>query len=190
MGVRRGQSGAGWPRAGRRGMTLLEVVLAIAALGLVAASATTTMSYLYGAQVREQRRLAASEMAHRIILMHLDDPTKMPSGPQPYAKDFYRYELEVAPVRLTPKPHVASALADRRSSSPVSIDRLEQVTVRVWLSEESGGSRRFTSDVPYMVLVRLMDPQYVNRNPDSAVKFFDNKDRLQDFVQDVLGGGQ
>ncbi len=173
-------------------MTLLEVVLAIAALGLVAASATTTLSYLYGAQVREQRQLAAGELAHRFILIHMDEPNEMPSQSETtaYAKDFYRYELEVAPVGLNPSPHVASALADRRNESPVSIDRLEQITVRVWLSEDSGGSSRFDSDVPNAVLVRLIDPHFINRNHDSALKFFEDEKRRNQFIQEILGAGR
>ena len=173
-------------------MTLLEVVLAIAALGLVAASATTTLSYLYGAQVREQRQLAAGELAHRFILRHLDQPNKMPSESEtvPYAKDLYRYELEVAPVGLNPSPHVARALADRRNESPVSIDRLEQITVRVWLSEDSGGSSRFDSNVPSAVLVRLIDPHYINRNPDTGWKLFQDKEWLREYIQNMLGRGR
>ncbi len=173
-------------------MTLLEVVLAIAALGLVAASATTTLSYLYGAQVREQRRLGAAELAHRFILIHMDEPNEMPSESEtvPYAKDLYRYELEIAPVALNPSPHVASALADRRNESPVSIDRLEQITVRVWLSEDSGGSSRFDTSVPNAVLVRLIDPHYINRNPHTAKKWFEDEKRRNQFIQEILGGGR
>ena len=107
-------------------MTLLEVVLAIAALGLIAASATTTLSFLYGTQVREQRRLGAGELAHRLVLIQLDNPNDLPGASEsiPYAQDLYRYDIEVGSVALNPKEHVVQALASRRNESPVSIDRL------------------------------------------------------------------
>ncbi len=178
--------------ARQRGMTLLEVVLAIAALGLVAASATTTMSFLYGTQVREQRRLGARELAHRLVLIQLDNPNDLP-GPSetiPYAQDQFRYDLQIAPVALNPKEHVVRSLAARRNESPVSIDRLEQITLRVWLSEESGGTTRFSANVPNAVLVRLYDPHYFNRNPDSGFKMFDDQARREQAIQEMLGGSR
>ncbi len=166
-------------------MTLLEVVLAIAALGLVAASATTTLSFLYGSQVREQRRLGARELAHRLVLIRLDDPSDLPGASEkiPYAQDLYRYDLHVAPVALHPQRHVMRAMARRRSESPVSIDRLEQITIRVWLSEESGGANRFDTSVPHAQIVRLIDPHYLNRNPDSGQKLFNDPNRWTHAIQ-------
>lgn len=175
----------------RAGMTLLEVVLAIAALGLVAASATTTISYLYGTQVREERRLAAAELASRLVLIFLDDPGNLPPKftPIPYARDAFRYELVQAPISLKPSDHVRNALAQRRGDSPIPLDRFEQITVRVWLAEDSGGAERFDASIPHAVLVRLFDPNFFNRNPDSGFKAFEDEQRRLEMFNRVLGGG-
>jgi len=171
-------------------MSLLEVVLAIAILALIATSATTTLSYLYTSQVRGQQRIAASELASRLTLMFLDDPHTLPASSLPIssAHDEYRYELEKAPVELLPAPHVRDLLArNLRSPSPISFDRLEQITVRVWLSEGSGGSRGFDPDVPSAIIVRLYDPQYFNRNPDSGIRLFEDPARQQEMINQILG---
>ncbi len=182
MSTRPGQRG--------RGMTLLEVVLAIASLGLIAAGATTTISFLYGSQVREERRLGASELASRLILIYLDNPNDLPPRSEQiaYGRDSFRYDLAVTPVRIRPRDAVRRALAERRSNSPIPIDRFEQVRVRVWLSEDAGGSRTFSSAVPSAVLVRLYDPNYFNRNPDSGAKLFEDEQRRNEMFQQILGG--
>ncbi len=173
-----------------RGMTLLEVVLAIAALGLIAAGATTTVGYLYGSQIREERRLAATELASRLILIYLDNPNDLPDSSEQiaYGRDSFRYDLSVMPVRVRPHDAVRRALAERRSSSPIPIDRFEQVRVRVWLGENSGGSVNFSTAVPNAVLVRLYDPNYFNRNPDSGAKLFEDEQRRNEMFQQILGG--
>jgi type II secretory pathway pseudopilin PulG len=66
-----------------RGSTLLEVVLAAVLLALVAAGIFTTLGYLARAETQRERVAAAHEIASRLLLQYLDDPSQMPSEAAP-----------------------------------------------------------------------------------------------------------
>lgn len=154
-----------------RGMSLLEVVFAVALLGMVVASIASLFGFATNYQLRERQRLAAAEVAHRLLLSYLDDPSEMPDpsmpveyGP-PEAPARFRWEYREDPVGLI---EVGGDQRDASRQSPLRSDRFRLITVRVWLSEESGGSRTPDGGTPSVTLARMIDPVAI-RNPDSAL---------------------
>jgi hypothetical protein len=169
-----------------RGLTFLEVVAAVALLGVVAASLLGLLAFLGGSQSREAQQLAAAELANRLVLMYLDDPTAMPPGRDPiaYGPAQYRFEYREEPLQLEEaKPEGRTAT---RTQSPLSNARFVQLTVRVWLSERSGGSREPGAGAPGATLTRIMDP-IAMRNPDSVANIMSDPARMQEYVRRMGG---
>lgn len=158
----------------RAGLTFLEVVLASAILALVAAFVFAAFNHMISSQERQQRRLGAAELCNRLILQYLDDKETMPSPTLPvaYGGARYRWRLTEAPAHLTPaRPDVA---AERIGASSLTVDRIQLITVNVWLSEESGGSFVNDGTSPSYTITRLMDPISTSRNPDSFANLLAN----------------
>jgi type II secretory pathway pseudopilin PulG len=153
----------------RRGLTLIETVAASVLLALMASTLLGGMTMMLRAQSRQQQKLAATELCNRLILQYLDDAASMPDSNLPiaYANERYRWELAKTPARMVDaKAEVAAARADKGG---LVLDRLELITVRVWLSEESGGAFRPDAGTPVSTLARIVDPVAdIYRNPDSA----------------------
>lgn len=173
----------------RRGITFLEVVVGVALLGVVTAAMLGTINFATGIQLRQARMLACSEVANRLVLEYLDDPTKLPDpsktvdyGP-PEAPAKFRWEYREDSLL------VQDALPEARDASRPStlpVDRFRQVTVRVWLSEESGGSRFPDDSVPLVTLSRMVDP-LAPRNPDSFMNMMNNPELFQQFMGSFMG---
>jgi hypothetical protein len=171
-------------------------VLAAALLGMIAAVILGTLAAIWGWQGRQQETLGAAEIANRLILSYLDDPTTMPSEALPVAYGPYRYhwDMERETVKLRDPedlpPEVAAKRAERAGRS--GLGRIEFVSVKVWLSEETGGRLSPDESTPQATLERLVDP-LAFRNPDSIKKKFNNPDKLgamlNDMVRDQQGGG-
>lgn len=151
----------------RRGLTFMETVCAVAMLAMVAAAVMGAFNSIFAQQSRQAHRLGAMELCNRLILQYLDDTDTMPAKGLPivYANDRYHWDLQEVPVHLVPaRPDIAE---DRASASVLSVDRMQAISVRVWLSEESGGSEAYDPRVPSAALTRLMDPIAL-RNPDTT----------------------
>ena len=171
-------------RSNRDGLTLIEAVAAITLLSVLAAMVLTSLSGMLRAQTRQLQRLGAGEIANRLMLQYLDDPQTMPAEGLPVAYDGarYRWQLAKSSARLTP------AVAGDGSRGGLSLDRLGTVTIRVWLSEESGGSQTFgPAGVPSYALTRVVDPTYVFRNPDSLDNMIKNPQRMREFQEMFTG---
>lgn len=171
--------------ATRRGMSFLEVVLALAILSMIAATAMSAISAITGQAKAARQRLAAIELANRLILQYMDDPTRMPRPELPieYAQERYRWSLREGAVSMVP---VVPA-EERSSLGPRRLDRFKSVTLTVWLSEESGGTSMPEVGTPGAVLTRLMDP-YALRNPDAIERMLADPARLQQFIEAFTGG--
>ncbi len=103
-------------RSARRGFTLLEVVLASVLLMLVTASIVTAVSSINRAEEGRRRRLAAYEVANRLMLMFVDDENSIKGpdlNPDREYEDFgytFRWSIERQPVRVEgPSDSVTSA---------------------------------------------------------------------------------
>jgi len=170
----------------RRGLTILEVVLAATLAALIALTVTTSISYLYKSQSRERQKLACAELCHRLLLQYLDDPKLMPNAALPikYGPDYYRFRWQDDPViirRAVPRANASPAAAS------VGIERFRYVTVEVWLSEESGGSYRRSRSVPQHSLVRIADPIPL-RSPDAMDRFAKDDQGVSNLIGLLTGG--
>lgn len=171
-------------RSNRDGLTLIEAVAAITLLAVLATTVLSSLSGMIKAQTRQLQRLGAGEIANRLMLQYLDDPQTMPAEGLPVAYDGarYRWQLAKSSARLTP------AVAGDGSRGGLSLDRLGTVTIRVWLSEESGGSQTYgPAGVPSYTLTRVIDPTYVFRNPDSLDNMIKNPQRMREFQEMFTG---
>lgn len=181
-------------RGARAGMTMLEVVLAVVLLALVAATFATAHSYIYRASGREGERLGAAELANRMMLQFIDDKNALPSqnAPLDYNKRRYNWSLDEVPVRLELNSAAAENESDRAGG--LGLDRVRMIVVRVWLSEESGGSVLFTDSVPGVTVTRLYDPiGFGMRSPDALERKLGTDEGVQDFIYEMMqmmGGTQ
>jgi type II secretory pathway pseudopilin PulG len=170
---------------------MLEVVLASALLGIVAAGIMGTVSMIWGWQGRQQETLGAAEVANRLILTYLDDSTVLPSSNLPIAYGQYRYhwKMERTPAKFKEPDDLPPEVAEKRAARVTpTTSRIEMVKVRVWLSEECpGGSLRAEADTPQAMLERLVDP-LAFRNPDSVKKWFGHMDKMGAKLSDIQQG--
>lgn len=171
----------------RPGLTLLEIVLAVTLLALMAGAASTAVSYVIAGQDRQAKRLAAAELANRLVLQYLDDEDSLPSQSSVirYSSDFYRWDLTQQPLKLQPvkDPPAPTAGSPLRAGTT---DRLKQVTVRVWLSEESGGERDWRAGVPGTFITRMVDP-LAFRNPDSFGNMVNTDEGMRRLLEQMMG---
>ena len=172
-----------------RGMTFLEVVVAMALFGVVASAIIGVFSFTMGSQLREQRTLACAEVGNRLVLAYLDDRTTMPDpnktleyGPDDHPIKF-RWEYREDPITLVES---GADARDHSRTSPLRQDRFRQITVHVWLAEESGGSFHAEDWTPQVTLTRMFDPLYT-RNPDSFMKVMTDPANLRRFMDDMQG---
>lgn len=179
---------AGAP-GGRRcaGLTLLEVILAVTLMGMLFGVVFGVIGTVDGIQLRNQRTLAAYEVAHRLVLAHLDDDTAMPSRSVPidYGRFKFMYDLLQEPV-------VMELNRTQRASdaAPQGLDRYKMVTISVYAADAVGDYFRPGERVAE--LSRVYDP-FAPRNPDSAVRYFGDINKLMNRIGNLVndkGGGQ
>jgi len=176
----------------RRGATLIEAVLATVLLGMVAATLASAVSYMSSSQSRMQQRLGAAELANRLILQYIDDQDAMPSSSLPieYDMDLFRWTMDVAPVEFTMAEPAVEEEANTIGSG-INFERIRLVSIKVWLSEDSGGARGFSTELPNAQLTRLIDPLAFS-NPDSLQTMLDTPggmERLFERLMQIEDGG-
>lgn len=186
----RGAVRCGHPgRRARAGITFLEIVCGTALLGIVAATIFSVFGFITLSQVREQRMLACAEVANRLMLNYLDNPAGMPDpnnvveyGPVDSPAKF-RWDVKEERVEL----HEARPEGrDTTREGPLRRDRMKQVTIRAWLSEQSGGAQTLDSSVPQVTLARMVDPLAL-RNPDSTENMLKDPAAYQKWFEAMMG---
>ena len=187
--------------AHRRGLTLIEVVLAAVLLAMVTLTATSMMSLTVGSTARQQKRLAAAELANRLMLIRMDDEENLPGPTETiaYRNDpsltarqqwRFRWDIEEADsVRLESSEAAQGAEGGRNEAFLRLADRIKLVTVRVWLSEASGGSFSFDTEVPNARAVRLVNELSL-RNQDSFARRFSGQEGINRLLDTVLEGAE
>ncbi|MEM0983035.1 MAG: type II secretion system protein [Planctomycetota bacterium] len=182
-----------------RGLTLLETLLASILLAMVTLAITSIVSTISEAATEQQQRLAAAELANRIMLIRVDDEENLPGETQtiayrpseetPRKQWRYRWRLvEQDGVRLEPSA-TARGTANGGTSDAVQglVQRTKLVRVDVWLSEESDGSFTDTPLVPRATAVRLVNPLNL-RNKDSFSRRYSGEEGTARLLEDVLEG--
>jgi len=175
----------------RRGFGFLEIVAATTLLALLAATLTAALGAVRAGEARAQAMLASAELAHRVIVMHLDDADSLPNPGLPIEYDgrLYRWRLQQQNITIVPIGDGAP------EASAAAVGRFRRLIVTVWLAPESGGA--FDPDQPgsgAVTLTRIYD-QLPMRNPDSIRAFIGDGDpesirRLLDVVSPAGGGGR
>jgi type II secretory pathway pseudopilin PulG len=174
----------------RRGVTFLEALLASVLLAMVASTLAGGVAFMTNSQRRMDQKLGAAELANRLILQYIDDRESLPdrSLPIEYDIDLYRWTLEEAPVEFVFDNIQADDAAGVGGGA--SLSRIKLITVRVWLSADSGGALAYTSEVPSCTITRLIDPLAFN-NPDSLKTLLEQPgglERLFNSMMEDLGG--
>jgi hypothetical protein len=167
------------------GLSLLEVVLAVVMLTGVATSIMSAIAYIERADARDKRRLAAHEIANRLVLQWLDDNKSMPEPWLPIAYgDRYQFffELSISPVMMELNETQA-----RGETTLQGLDRYRIVAVRVFDSDESD-PRRPRPGEELALMWRIYDPAY-SRNPDATTRFGENPENVLELVNQILNGG-
>jgi prepilin-type N-terminal cleavage/methylation domain-containing protein len=171
------------PRRHARGVTLLEVVLAVVILGLVTASISSTLAFVFKQERQDDLRLAAAELANRLLLQYLDDESmikRMRGRPLDYGSSRFRWTVDVERVGMRMKEVEPGSGRPRAQYQ----DRFELVTARVWLdSDDARGrfARNDQGDAPLVELSRLLDPGAA-RNFDAMTRMGKDPGRLMDLV--------
>ncbi|MDX2016241.1 MAG: type II secretion system protein [Planctomycetota bacterium] len=172
----------------RVGMTFLEVVIAVAILGLTATMIFSGLGWVTDRQTRDRQGMASAELANRLLLQYLDDRNSLPqrSLPLAYGTERFRWTMDVAPITITP---AVTATGDNTAqTNNLRTERLEHVTITVWLSEESGGAMNPTPDIPSATLSRIVDPLALN-NPDSASNLLSSDAGIRQLIEQTGAGG-
>lgn len=166
---------------------MLEMVFAVAMLAMLTAAGFGAVQYAMTMQTREQERLGAAELASRLIIIYLDDQKSLPSefNTIPYENYTYRYTMKESKFTVK-EMHPVEALPNSPSRG-LSLDRFKQVTIRVWLSEETGGTLDGGPGTPSVTLTRLVDPIAL-RNPDVLERKRDSPDGMRSLAEEFMGG--
>ena len=159
-------------------MSFLEAVLASALLGIVSMGVLSSLNYLVLQQKRAEQIAGAAEVANRVVVMYLDAPTNMPPGGEPiaYGRHLYRWAYAAQPIDVF-DPNATD------QPTPLSLTRLQELTVSVWLHEDSGGDFSPDAGTPGIVVRRMLDP-LATRNPDSFERALDSGE----FLEGITGG--
>ncbi|XVJ58775.1 MAG: hypothetical protein HEQ23_04985 [Tepidisphaera sp.] len=171
----------------RPGLSMLEVVFAMALLGVVIMATMSVLSFVHGSQVREQRNLAAAELANRLILMYIDDPNS------PWQEgdtitwstgEAYRWELIRSDVKID---SATQPPTEMNTSQGFGLERIHLIRARVWLDEQFGGSREFDESSPNAEISRLMDPISNMTRPDTGKSMYE---KYRGSMSDYLRSGR
>lgn len=161
--------------AGRRGVTMIEVVLAVALLSSVAAIVVTAYDGVSRLNDRQRHRIYAAEVAHRLILNYLLDPKSLPDEGEriPYGADnLYRHELDE--LILLEEESEAENVDLRRSVPEAQLDEnarlgagLKMITVRIYHLENRG-----FADVrePLASVTRIYSPIDPSKDDDILIR--------------------
>lgn len=160
----------------RRGMTFIEVALAVALLSGIAGVIATAYDGINRLGALEQQKLYAVEVAHRLILNYLLDPKSLPDEGEriPYSSDFfYRHELSVD-ILIEEKNGSDDTVTRRRPVAQRSVDKdarftagLKMVTVRVYPWPGAGVGN---PDEPLAELHRVFSPIDPSKDQDILLR--------------------
>ncbi|MBA4027568.1 MAG: hypothetical protein C0475_00205 [Planctomyces sp.] len=197
MHTRRAQRQSLRPNA-RRGVTLLEVLLATVMMAGIAGAVSSVMFQITRSEERQRRARAGHELANRLILQFLDDESQLPDDSLPYNDGNYlfRWELEVIPAKIEPPPR---AVLQPRATAPAApggaaqrstrlTTEMELIVARVWLGVPDGVGGAARGD-RLAELRRLRNPIDITRNIDSASRL-DPSQLTQSLLGRLSGGAQ
>lgn len=163
-------------------MTLLEVVLAVLMLSLVALIVTNAVNAIMAMEANGRKRLAAYEVANRLMLTFLDDPDNLPpkANPIEYGSYQFLYDLERTPAKL-----VINRTQESGGASLQALDRFRMVGVTVYEAIPSDVAIA-TEGEPLASISRAIDP-FTPRNPDSIEVIGRDRTKLGKWLGELIG---
>ncbi|MFN0012057.1 MAG: type II secretion system protein [Phycisphaerales bacterium] len=165
----------------RRGSTLIEVVLAGVLLSMIAASVFAAVSQTIGADARRRQRIAAHELASRLLLQYLDSPKGLPAEGQPYADGVYSFRWQ-----LTSEP--ATVRNDKEKISAV-FDTACLLRVRVFDGAAGAGGAGLEGQ-QLAEIVRFYSPfLMLSHGVDAKNRALTDEDFLKSMLGTARGGG-
>ncbi len=168
-------------------MTLLEVVLAVLMLSMVTLIVTNAVNSIMTMEAESRKRLAAYEVANRLMLTFLDDPDELPpkSNPISYGSYQFLYELERTPAKL-----VINRTQESSGSALQALDRFRMVGVTVYEALPSDVAMAIEGEA-LASISRAIDP-FTPRNPDSIEVIGRDRTKLGKWLGELIsqpGGG-
>lgn len=157
-------------------MTFIEVALSVALLAGLAGVIATSYDSMQRLGTLQQHKLYATEVAHRLILNYLLDPSSLPEPGEriPYSSEFfYRHELDeemLVPGRDSPPGVTRRRPVPQRALETDALFNagLKMVTVRVYpLPVAEGGSGVGDPLAPLAEVRRIYNP--VDGETDSDI---------------------
>lgn len=159
----------------RRGVTFIEVALAVALLSGLAAVIATAYDGVNRMNERQQHRIYAAEVAHRLILNYLMDPKSLPDEGEriPYGKGIlYRHEL--LEQILVEEPSDDDNIAIREAQLESRLDSnarlgagLKMITVKIYHLENRGFA---DVEEPLATVTRIYSPIDSNQDEDVLLR--------------------
>lgn len=161
----------------RRGLTFIEVVVALATLSVFGALVLGSIGHLTAMAERNKQRLQGMELAHRVVVQFLDNQELVPEPDQYIWQGDTRYRVEIEETVLDLVASEIQGLSEgaERAFEDVSlqerVQQMHKVKVSVYRWEPSNA---FEAEVPVAELTRLYYP------------FLQDEDWIQEWLLDLI----
>lgn len=177
-------------RWSRRGISLVEVVMASMLLAIIASAVVGGITTVVSADARNQQKLEALELANRLLLQYLDDKDAMPSQETHVnqGRGVYRWVMRVSPVQLSmPEESVIDKPAEGPGGK--TIEKLVLLSVSVF-SGVPDGMGGYTYGDRVCTLTRMYHPlSVIYRNPDMMKRLAADPARMMEIMMALIDSG-
>ncbi len=180
------------PSRMRRGVSLIEVVMASMLVAILSTAVVGGIVTVIAADMKNQQKLEALELGNRLLLQFLDDKAALPSEEEPIVQGLgtYRWHLTRTPVKLEMPPGsiIMPPPADSPGEKTQTKTELLTVTVYSGVAQLGGG---FTEGHLLCTLSRLNHPlSLIYRNPDAMARAFSDPARAIEIFTDLIATGE
>jgi type II secretory pathway pseudopilin PulG len=180
------------PPTSHRGFTFLEAILGLALVGILGGAIFGVLGYAWRIEIEARQTLAAAEIANRVLISYIDDPTSTAKLPEliDYEQVRYRWSLNVTPTIIRDAFPEARTSRSGAPANTEALESMELVTVTAWLDDGSSASIA-PGRTPTFQLERVINPfQY--RGNDTLERLLESPERQNRLLLqmiDVEGGG-
>ncbi|MGP1308694.1 MAG: type II secretion system protein [Phycisphaerales bacterium] len=119
--------------AARRGVTFLEVVFSAVILSIAAGAITGGFALIERLSLRDDARVAAYEVAHRLILQYMDDPESLPPDHLPLEMGRFRFRYTFGQEALLEDQSGEERLERREGRNVNELDMASRLRGRLML---------------------------------------------------------
>lgn len=179
------------PTTSRRGVSLIEVVMASLLLAILTTAIVSAITTVVTADIRNRQKLEALELANRLLLQYLDDDQAMPSDTQHIMQGnaAYRWKLQKTPVKIEmPDDSLLIKATDGPGSKAMEKTTLLSVNVYAGIPDGMGG---YAEGQRLCTVSRYFHPMSVfYRNPDALSRLTNDPARMMEIMQGMLADAQ